>query len=480
LDIKFTLNAFNKIIYLIHVGNDNPAIKEMFNVKWLSPCLRTFTFKNEADFLMYYNVNSYAGCSYAAKNKGSIMENFKFKQKIDSKEDSLHLGFENTEAEMVQHIIGKLPVHIYWLNRKNVYLGCNEVQAKDFGLKLAKEVVGKTNFDFHEESVANEINKVNELVMSTGKPYEGEEPAYIKGQIANCLSSKIPILNIHGKCIGLLGVSFDITDRKEKEELQNKLKTQEELYNVAKWVAHDIAQPVTVLKGYLDLNKSLGKEEKRIFEESARRIENIAERLLLKYRGGKDVAESDYVLVSWCLEHVINQKREQYKRLNVDFKCEFDNLNKFEFIKGNFIDFNRMVCNLVNNGVEAIEEKEVKIEVSYGVKGEEVEIRVKDNGKGMPKEVVERIMNDEKIGTTKEEGHGIGMQQIMSTIRAMKGKIKVESKEGEGTECILTFPKAEKPKWFKDKIEVKKGDTVVILDDEELMHNYMEREIEEV
>ncbi|MDR2399566.1 MAG: hypothetical protein LBD61_03970, partial [Endomicrobium sp.] len=51
-----------------------------------------------------------------------------------------------------------------------------------------------------------------------------------------------------------------------------------------------------------------------------------------------------------------------------------------------------------------------------------------------------------------------------------KGKVEIESKEGEGTEFILTFPKSEKPIWFADKIELKKGDTVVILDDEESMH----------
>ncbi|MDR2399136.1 MAG: hypothetical protein LBD61_01655, partial [Endomicrobium sp.] len=51
-----------------------------------------------------------------------------------------------------------------------------------------------------------------------------------------------------------------------------------------------------------------------------------------------------------------------------------------------------------------------------------------------------------------------------------KGKVEIESKEGEGTEFILTFPKSEKPIWFADKIELKKGDIVVILDDDESVH----------
>jgi PAS domain S-box-containing protein len=176
----------------------------------------------------------------------------------------LHLGFENTETVMLQHIIEKLPSHIYWLNRENVYLGCNKVQAKDFGLESAKEVVGKTNFDFHEENVANELNKINELVMSTGKPYKREEPALINGKYETYLSQKIPIFNIYGKCIGLLGVSFDITDRKKKEELENKLKMREELYKIAKEVSHDIASPVTSLKIIEEIYEGkLSEEDKR-------------------------------------------------------------------------------------------------------------------------------------------------------------------------------------------------------------------------
>ncbi|MDR1104562.1 MAG: ATP-binding protein, partial [Endomicrobium sp.] len=94
---------------------------------------------------------------------------------------------------------------------------------------------------------------------------------------------------------------------------------------------------------------------------------------------------------------------------------------------------------------EAIEGKKGEIKVEVRV-GEEVEIRVKDNGKGMPKEMAEKLMKGEEIGTTKKGGNGIGMQQVRGVIKEMRGKIKVESKEGEGTEFILTFPKAESPK----------------------------------
>jgi signal transduction histidine kinase len=284
------------------------------------------------------------------------------------------------------------------------------------------------------------------------------------------MSHKLPLTNSAGKNVGLLGISVDITDRKEKEELKKELEVQKELYNIARWVSHDLAQPVNVLKGYLDLNKSLSKEEKRIFGEVARSIENIVDRLLQKYRGRKDDVESQYILVRLCLERIINQLREQNKEGDIEIKSSFKSLDKFVFIKGNFVDFSRMLLNILNNAVEAIENKKGQIRVEYIEKGKEVEIRVKDNGKGMRREMAEKLMKGENAGTSKKSGHGLGMEQVQSVLKVIKGQMKIESKENVGTEFILTFPKAERPRWFADKIEIKKGDEVVIVDDEESMH----------
>jgi signal transduction histidine kinase len=291
------------------------------------------------------------------------------------------------------------------------------------------------------------------------------------------LSVKSPLM-INNKVEGIIGLSIDITDKKKKEEaekreieLKRKIEKEQELYKVAKYVTHDLAQPVTVLKGFLDLNKSLSGEEKRIFKEVARSIENIADRLLIKYRGVKDIKEMSYISVNWCLDKIINQKESitgLTGQREIKFKTSF-NCKEQVFIRGNFIDFNRMILNLLNNAEEAIEgEGEIKVEVR--VDEEYVEIRVKDNGKGMSKETAEKIERGEKVETMKKEGNGVGTQQINSAVRDMKGKIKVESKEGEGTEIIVTFPKAEKPRWYKDKIEIKKGEEVVILDDELIVH----------
>jgi signal transduction histidine kinase len=141
------------------------------------------------------------------------------------------------------------------------------------------------------------------------------------------------------------------------------------------------------------------------------------------------------------MKEVIERKKYEYSKKNVEIK--YEGKEKLVFIKGESRDFERMMSNIINNGIESVESKKAEIEVRYEEKGEEVEIRVKDNGKGMPKEMVEKLMKEEEIGTTKKEGHGIGTQQIISTIKAMNGLLKIESKENVGTEFIVSFKKVQ-------------------------------------
>jgi phage anti-repressor protein len=117
-EISWILNLplvhLNKHIYLIHVGNDNSAVKTMFNifphlgkaVKWVSPRLRKASFKNTADFLLHYNVNNYAGYSYAIKNVDIAKDVAIFIKNTSTKKVSpLLIAADSAAESMLDHII---------------------------------------------------------------------------------------------------------------------------------------------------------------------------------------------------------------------------------------------------------------------------------------------------------------------------------------------------------------------------------------
>ncbi|MDR2617027.1 MAG: HAMP domain-containing histidine kinase [Endomicrobium sp.] len=320
------------------------------------------------------------------------------------------------------------------------------------------------------------------------------------------LSVKAPLI-INDTVKGVIGLAVDITEKKKAEELEKKLAIQIELYEIAKGVAHDICSPLSALEmvKYMSLDK-LSPEERKMFELSLRSIKDIAERLVSKYRSTqkeewarknkkdkKDKEdkeeeneptkskEQDYIGLYGMRDLVDTKKYQYHNKKEIDITFLPDDNNKFVFIKGDFTNFSRMMSNLINNAVEAIEGRggEGEVEVLYKVKGEEVEVLVKDNGEGMPSGMVEKINRGMAVGTTKENGNGIGMEQILGTVKELEGKMEVKSKEGEGTEFRLRFKKVESPKWFADKIEIRKGSTVVVLDDDVLVHDIWKKKFKE-
>lgn len=122
----------------------------------------------------------------------------------------------------LEELISFMPGHVYWVNKDNVYLGCNELQAKSNGLASAKEVIGKRNKDLpcfkDRPDIPITLDKNNLEIMHTGLPRTLEELTVINGEEKVALTQKVPLKNKNGEVVGLLGISFDITERKKAEK----------------------------------------------------------------------------------------------------------------------------------------------------------------------------------------------------------------------------------------------------------------------
>ncbi len=105
----------------------------------------------------------------------------------------------------------------------------------------------------------------------------------------------------------------------------------------------------------------------------------------------------------------------------------------------------QVFVNLFNNAAEAIgmasgRKGTITIVVRHLERKERVEIKIKDTGPGVPKEVLEKIF--EPHFTTKKDGHGLGLFTCERIIRNHNGKITVQSTPGQGTVFTITLPKA--------------------------------------
>jgi signal transduction histidine kinase len=111
-------------------------------------------------------------------------------------------------------------------------------------------------------------------------------------------------------------------------------------------------------------------------------------------------------------------------------------------------DIGRVILNLITNAFYVVTEKKKQIgdnyepvvSVSTKKVGDHVEIRVKDNGNGIPQKILDKIF--QPFFTTKPTGQGTGLGLSLSydIVKAHGGELKVVTKEGEGSEFIIQLP----------------------------------------
>ena len=140
--------------------------------------------------------------------------------------------------------------------------------------------------------------------------------------------------------------------------------------------------------------------------------------------------------------------RAKDRSFNTHFELDLD--EKIPMLNLVAQDIGRVLLNLINNGFQAIHEKnnssatdkeyQPKLNITTTLSGENAIIRIEDNGPGIPEDIKEKIF--QPFFTTKPTGQGTGLGLSLSydIVKAHGGELKVESKEGEGTEFMISIP----------------------------------------
>ncbi|MCM2352233.1 MAG: ATP-binding protein [Pseudobdellovibrio sp.] len=125
------------------------------------------------------------------------------------------------------------------------------------------------------------------------------------------------------------------------------------------------------------------------------------------------------------------------KLRGIDFKYEF---SADCIIHGNLVGLNQVFMNLISNGLDALDKNEKFIHIKGTVDGNQIVISVKDNGKGIKPEILNRIFDP--FFTTKDvgKGTGLGLHIVSKEIERHGGQIKVFSELNVGTEFLITLP----------------------------------------
>ena len=391
--------------------------------------------------------------------------------------------------EIVSSII---PTPLYWHDKAGSVLGVNSHCLKEMG-RTRDEVIGKTPYDLYPTEIAEHILKHNEHVIKIGEILWQEEQIVDidTGKIKIYRSTKSPLYNNEGEMIGIIGSSVNITAEKEAERLRIEnerqktlLEKEEEFRKVANQVSHDIRSPLSSLLMILKGCTHIPEQQRIALREAATGARDIANHLLNQYRKKETpslgVEEDHFLLVSTTLLELLTAKKYQYEESDVQFDYHFEDNTHFAFIKAEFSHFRRMISNLINNAVDALEEGKGIVHLHLSADNGRVQITIQDTGKGMSPELIAKIMNEIAFTEGKKEGHGIGLTQVWETLNKSQGKMHIDSTIGKGSNISLTFPRASAPSWLAEEIILKSDDTVIILDDDASIHGAWQTRFESI
>jgi len=122
------------------------------------------------------------------------------------------------ESEAKYHaLVENLPQRIFSKNLKGEFSTCNSHFAND--LKLTpQELLGKTDYDFYPKDVAEKYREDDSRIIKSGKTEEFDEVYFYNGEKKDIHTVKTPLFDENGITIGIMGIFWDVTDKKRNEE----------------------------------------------------------------------------------------------------------------------------------------------------------------------------------------------------------------------------------------------------------------------
>jgi len=245
-------------------------------------------------------------------------------------------------------------------------------------------------------------------------------------------------------------------------------------------VAHDIRSPLAALEMIAQSSPEIPERKRILVRSAVGRITDIANELL---ENGKDLrtktdlpapaeelqGREEIVLLSSLLDSILTEKRMQFRaRIGLEIESDLSAVNYGLFAKIGAANLRRVLSNLINNAVEAIDGPgRISLRVSRA-SDTEVQITIQDNGKGMSDEIL-RHLGERNFSHGKKNGFGRGFSHAKEVLSSIGGRIEVQSKEGLGTSIILHLKKQSPPQWFVQRLRIK-GQRIIIVDDDPTIH----------
>lgn len=302
-----------------------------------------------------------------------------------------------------------------------------------FGIKT-REAIGMPLSTILNDQTCNKILEQPENIQ--------EVSCEIRGHERYLLASQSRFQDEKGS-ENIILVIRDLTEQRRLEAQAQRNERLTAMGELASGVAHEIRNPLNAIGTIV---QQLGKdfvpvkdadeyyELTQLVIQEVKRI-NKAIRHFLEFTRPMSVRMEPFQL-----NELINKIQREYDSLTRERHIDFQVAQQWNgIVQWDRSQIQQVLMNLIQNGIDAIgEQGALRLSISE-IDDEQLELRIEDDGPGIPKEIQQKIFN--LYYTTKPQGTGIGLSIVQRIVIEHDGIISVKSDPGKGTTFVIVLPK---------------------------------------
>lgn len=355
--------------------------------------------------------------------------------------------------QLLKSIMDNSPAAIYVKDINGEFTYSNQQFLTIFNLNK-ENILGKTLYDLFPHDVADEMNKNNMTVLTSGQTLEIEETVSHEDGLHIYSSIKFPLMDDSGEVYAVCGISTDITERKLQEQHLLRNQKMDALGKLTGGIAHDFNNILGIIMGYSEMLIAACPEETDT-QKFANEILHASERgasLTRKLLSFSRPHQSEDELLNINLLLIDRQDMlEKIITARIKLKLELDEDLWPVFINGG--DFEDAIVNITLNAMHAMKNGGVITVTTKNTHlttlkaryleiepGDYVKISITDNGVGISKEIQNKVF-DPFFTSKGKLGAGLGLTQVYTLVKSHAGAVKVDSELDQGACITIYLPK---------------------------------------
>lgn len=313
------------------------------------------------------------------------------------------------------------------------------------------------NISYDAVQMINDAIRIFFIVMASGVigvlifvPIVSRTSYKMIGPIKNMteITKTITVNNINTR-LDITGAQDELKELSQTfnemmDRIEEGYKTQQQFVSDA---SHELRTPIAVIKGYVNMLDRWGKNDRAVLEESITAIKNEAENMQDLIEKLLFIARSDkstliYTKEDFNISTVLYEIEKETKMIDTQHKLYFQFYNDAH-IYGDRKRIKQAVRILIDNAIK-FTPNDGCIMVSGFIQDDYYVIKVEDTGIGIEKKdlekIFERLYRAEQSRSKEIGGHGLGLSMAKIIVLGHKGKIKVKSTSGKGSEFSIMLP----------------------------------------